>query len=760
MARGVGPVMYVRAPSAAARERAMLMRSAFPVLTFFVSALLAAGEPATPPPAPVTPVAQAFELGTGKWTKVAEVPPDPFGRELDPGRGAFLCFDPESGLLFRYGGYTPGETNDLWSFSLPARAWKNDLKTDYAWPPPENRPGAGAWWCMAYDFKRKVIWLCGGAGVGARKSPEFFNDIWQYDPAMKTFTAMKSKGFPAFSGGCRIVYDSKNDLVVRAPAYDGEWSAMCNRDKTWVYDPGKNAWEGRGTPGSPKSALCAAFVFDAAAGKAVYLASGKDHLGETWTFDATANSWAKVETRERPPARVVAGAAYDPEHKLVIICGGVGHPGGSGYGYLYRGGGVQLADTWALDVAKAEWKKLDVGTPVVPKLNGERGTRFEHFCAMDYDARNKALVLSAPTVGVWALRYRPEGAQALPEFKLAALPLAQKAEPSKEPVFGMAPPNKKLLDLPANTWTQLEGGPAIGGGEVPLMYDEATGFCLKYGGCNNGGAGSFSSGYGNDLSAYDPATERWIALRWVDPCGPPRPANGCTRSYCYDPVRKVDWFAGGTAGNGLASSLPPSFTGAYENATWCYDGLKDRFELVPTQGKTPHGWDRVVSCYDRASNLFVFNSAQIFNPATKTWSEGAPGMPVMFYTYACYVGSLKGLLVVKQVKAGEAEWAYKTLVYGVPEKAWKELATAGPLPPTKEKLRPMTAYDPDNDVVLCVVDGHTFALEIKADAWKALAVKTPNIAEQMIFDTRHKVFLATGAMGKHIWAFRWGKGDK
>ncbi len=720
-------------------------------LTILGLVLGVAGSTAEPPaPAPVAVPAAETVLADNRWTKVAEVPADPLGRELEPGRGAFLCFEPGSGAILRYGGYTPTEGNELWSFDLAARKWENPLAADYAWPPPADRPGAGAWWSMAWDSKRKVVWLCGGSGVAARKQPALFNDIWQYDPAKKAFAPMKAKGFPKFSGGCRIVYDSKNDVVVRAPAYDGEWDAMCNRDATWVYDPNKNAWEGRKTPNPPKNALAAAFVFDPTVGKSVYLAQGKDHLGDTWTYDAAANAWAKLETKERPPARVVAGAAYDAANKLVVVCGGVGHPGGSAYGYLFRGGGVQLTDTWTLDTAKAEWRKLDVGAPVVPKLNGERGPRFEHFCAMDYDAKNGAVVLSASTVGVWALRLRPEGAKELPALKLAALPAPMKVEPPKEPVFKMAPPNKKLLELPANTWTQLEGGSAIGGGEVPLIYDEATGYCLKFGGCNNGGAGSFASGYGNDLSAYDPATERWIALRWVDPCGPPRPANGCTRAYCHDPVRKVNWFAGGTAGNHLASSLPAGFAGAPDSGTWCYDGLKDRFELVPVSGKSP-SWDRVVCCYDRDKNLFVFNAAQVFDPAARTWSQGGEGLPVMHYTYGCYVNSLKGLFAVHPKPAGT-----ETVVYDAAAKAWRNLKPGGDTLPPGGGGGPFTAYDPGNDVALCIYMKQVYAYDVKANAWKTLG-KAPDVGEEMTFDTRHKVFLATGAMGKQVWAFRYGK---
>jgi hypothetical protein len=73
---------------------------------------------------------------------------------------------------------------------------------------------------------------------------------------------------------------------------------------------------------------------------------------------------------------------------------------------------------------------------------------------------------------------------------------------------------------------------------------------------------------------------------------------------------------------------------------------------------------------------------------------------------------------------------------------------------TKDKRNPMTAYDPDADLVIAVLDARTFVYDIKAGAWRELEVKTPPVAEQMTFDRRHKVVLATGAMGKHVWAFR------
>lgn len=126
------------------------------------------------------------------WVKMADVPPVPLGRELEPGRGAFLCYEPVRGRLLRFGGYTPSDSNALWTFDLPARRWDNPLPEDYTWPPSTNRPGAGAWWSMGWDEKHHVVWLCGGAGVVERAHRDQITDFWRYDPATGNWLSVVS----------------------------------------------------------------------------------------------------------------------------------------------------------------------------------------------------------------------------------------------------------------------------------------------------------------------------------------------------------------------------------------------------------------------------------------------------------------------------------------------------------------------------------------------------------------------------------------
>jgi hypothetical protein len=699
------------------------------------------------PTAKIVPRADAFELPANIWTKIAEVPADPLGREIEPGRGAYLCYVPIKNIFIRYGGYTPTESNALWSFDLAKRQWTNQLADDYSFPPPLDRPGAGPWWSMAWDSKHKMIWFHGGSGVGAQTHEGLFNALWSYDPSTATFKKIESKNYPKY--GAPIVYDSKNDLLVRAPAYSGEWSAMHNRDATWVFDFAKNEWERRTTKSSPVNVLAGVWVYDPSSGKCVYLLNEKDGSAQTWVYDAATNVWEKLETELTPPGRVCVSSAYDPLNKVILVYGGVGKA--ADYGYLYRGGGVQLHDTWALDVTKKQWKKLEVGAPVIPILNGQgKQNRFETCQAAGYDEKLGVFLISSPTIGVWALRYQVEGSVEYPVAKLAPLEPLVKPKIPESPVYKLAEPNAKLVNIEPGKWLTLAGG-HMGGGEVPVTYDESTGFILKYGGCNDRGT-TFASGYGNDLWGYDPATERWLALRYTDPCGPNRPFNACTRYYAFDSDFKVTWFAGGTAGNNLCNTLPDGWSGF---GIWKYDGVKDRFDMVSTKNSAKVGAGVVTGC-DRANKIFLTGpkaySHQVFGftSTQMSWSEVSNATYTDQYAYATYVDSQKCLFLVSKSKN---DWG--TFALDASKGSWRKLETTGDLPEYMAMGRPVCSYDPNNDVVLLVGgadekakrEQEGWAYRIKDNRWEKLKEPAPSIDERMIYDRRHKVFIGFSKKG-------------
>jgi hypothetical protein len=166
----------------------------------------------------------------------------------------------------------------------------------------------------------------------------------------------------------------------------------------------------------------------------------------------------------------------------------------------------------------------------------------------------------------------------------------------------------------------------------------------------------------------------------------------------------------------------------------------------------------VICCYDRANNLFVADPSQtwavphvcLFNPATKAWTAGA-ATKEYGYTFGCYVDSLKCVVAVKRAKGADP----KTMAYDAAAGAWKDLAPKGDCPYAEG--RPTLAYDPDSDAVLCVLGAKSYVYSVKENSWKALETNTPKVAEEMVFDRRHKVFLASAAMGCHMWAYRYRK---
>ena len=98
-----------------------------------------------------------------------------------------------------------------------------------------------------------------------------------------------------------------------------------------------------------------------------------------------------------------------------------------------------------------------------------------------------------------------------------------------------------------------------------------------------------------------------------------------------------------------------------------------------------------------------------------------------------------------------------TILYDASDDAWKELRPRNEL---TGKGQPVLAYDPDNDVVLCLLSGQTYIYRVKDNAWTKMATNKPGKSgECLTFDRRHKIFLATKNLGESMWAYRFKKGS-
>lgn len=102
-----------------------------------------------------------------------------------------------------------------------------------------------------------------------------------------------------------------------------------------------------------------------------YLANNPfEFLNGTWTYSFGENLWTRINVAVDPGPRGAPAMAYSPDHKMILLFGGMNAQG-------------RLDDTWAFDCGAERWTKLEPGNR--PEGRGDS--------AMVYDATNKKFIL-------------------------------------------------------------------------------------------------------------------------------------------------------------------------------------------------------------------------------------------------------------------------------------------------------------------------------------------------------------------------------
>jgi hypothetical protein len=191
--------------------------------------------------------------------------------------------------------------------------------------------------------------------------------------------------------------------------------------------------------------------------------------------------------------------------------------------------------------------------------------------------------------------------------------------------------------MPANSWLDLGVG-WRGGHEVPAVFDQANHLFFKYGGCGDAtppvnisfpvGDPRYPNGYSNTLWVFDLGRGQWVLRRPYDASWPAdRPANGCSRNYTYDSLRRVIWMYGGVSDGGGGGDVWD---------LWSYDGASDTFAQSNSTGRPPGGDSNGgdVFVHDTVNDVLVMPrgaSTWIYRPASNAWEQratpGGPGEP-------------------------------------------------------------------------------------------------------------------------------------
>jgi len=268
----------------------------------------------------------------------------PFSYETSRVRASY-AYDTNTNRVVMFGGTTWNSSDcrsDFWTFDPVTYQWTSVS----AGSEPSKRWDAA----MSYNTVANSFLVFGGGDVSGA-----IGDTWKFQftgSGTGTWTHITDTG-PSARGNAKMVYDSKNDLIV---LFGGEESVYSHGD-TWVFDPSTNVWSNKNPSPSPQERARAAMAYDAESGK-VLLFGGLNKaagslLNDTWLYDVATNTWQQVVTATAPSAREFPSLASD----------------GNGVFYLFGGWrmdadglSLYLDDTWKFDLTTMEWTKASPST--------------------------------------------------------------------------------------------------------------------------------------------------------------------------------------------------------------------------------------------------------------------------------------------------------------------------------------------------------------------------------------------------------------
>lgn len=260
---------------------------------------------------------------------------------------ASILYDRETGMAYLLGGskkigsyYT---LYDVWRFNTVTRSWEKLFEDK-----------AGSFFnafqaeAMALDSRSKKILIYSNFIV-----PDVGVETWIYDIRRNTFENVTSGTEPPSRWGSRMVYDSESRRAILFGGSDNYTAET--RNETWTYDFTTNTWSNMEPALSPPPHHYGAMTYLPFEDR-VILFGGYDIYadtvrGETWAYDFNSNTWSNMEPAISPPPRVYHTLTWDLPSNRAIVFGGVSYP--------YE---PVLDDTWAYDLRRNEWTKLEPRT--------------------------------------------------------------------------------------------------------------------------------------------------------------------------------------------------------------------------------------------------------------------------------------------------------------------------------------------------------------------------------------------------------------
>jgi len=301
-------------------------------------------------------------------------------------------YDPVSRLLVRYGGHNQGgggeQNAEVWTYDLDKDIWALMEANDA--PPGVCCGQQNVFDEAARRFVRFPSFSGSHGWQSYREIRLKDSSAWTYDLATNTWRNMRPCPGPFPHPLRGAAWDPHHQVTV---IHGGETA----NHGTVVYDLYANTWTQMKPPDpKPEPNLSQpGFTYDAVRRVFVLFGSQFDRDERTWVYDLRKNRWSVLEVVEHPSNKVKEASpvlAADTRNGI-ILCS-------------IRGEDRQL-QTWALDVEKRQWTRLNL--PAEPDPSGSRNR------VITYLADRNLFVLENRTGGdegkqkseqqIWTFRY-------------------------------------------------------------------------------------------------------------------------------------------------------------------------------------------------------------------------------------------------------------------------------------------------------------------------------------------------------------------
>jgi hypothetical protein len=551
-----------------------------------------------------------------------------------------------------------------------------------------------------YDSKRnRMLFFLGGK-------------TFSFDPKERTWSDLKPAKVPS---GCEalvwasLCYDSLNDqaLLFGGGMALNTWGGA----KTWLYDCAKNEWIRPELKIEPPLRCNTRMVYDSR-NKVMVLFGGDDQrkaLNDTWVYDVVKHEWSERKPASAPLPSFQCAATYIEKHGLALFCT-IDTKARAAVAWTYNAAtnewtpikgsipGVNAGESWISCDYSAKQDAVVLTTVGAIWWATGRTTWLYHF-----DPATAADKRAGAAPGTFDFKH-PEQQKSI-----------QSASAGERKAT-----EDKLKNLPVNQWVDANPpGAATNKTWSDCTIDTDKGVILYYGGGHSAYSGSdvahYDIGENRWSLSYDPefppfleSTNRTV-FGWAANLHPW--SEHTRRWYAYDSVSKMMVycrqgcdFKGRTLYLGKDGKKAVSSTGA---DNWIYDPAKKKF-YEPTFDR-PFGTDDGTCLVTTPKGVYALASGKLWLCKIEKQGSGEDETYAGHWTHVSDKGPRTGselnptlydskrnrLVSIVSAQGGAEMWAFD-----LNGSAWSKIQYKGTCTPTRE-----ACYIPTQDVIFQVTYG-------------------------------------------------------